>query len=113
MKMGQSDKIKHLLDLKGKIKAQQDKYNELKVKWTLPHEKSPTKDNKKDVKAKNGEPKKTGGKKDDGADDDDDDDGGFDEVPDKEGYEADIPEELKEEFGELAFTVQPLEKHLL
>lgn len=39
----------------------------------------------------------------DGEDDDEDDDDDFDEVPEKEGYEPNIPEHLRAEYGKFIF----------
>lgn len=39
----------------------------------------------------------------DGEEDDEDDDDDFDEVPEKEGYEPNIPEHLRAEYGKFIF----------
>ncbi|XP_071482724.1 UV-stimulated scaffold protein A-like [Diadema antillarum] len=82
-KMGQSDKVKQLIDLKREVLASQEKFKTLSVQWSRPQ--------RKGTAGKIEEKKE--------AVDDDDDDEGFEAVPEKEGYEADIPEELKREFA--------------
>ena len=105
MKLGKSDKVKHLIDLKREIQAKQDKYKDLQVNWTHPHKKKSSGSSRgKDSPGCSGVTDSRGGgggkgPKDINSDDEEDDDG-FDAVPDKEGYESDIPEELREEYGE-------------
>ncbi|XP_041477105.1 UV-stimulated scaffold protein A-like [Lytechinus variegatus] len=98
-KLGKSDKVKQLIDLKREIQAKQDKYKDLQVKWTHSHKKkSAGKDNPgcSGVKESRGG---SGGSKGENIDSEDEDNDGFDAVPDKEGYEPDIPPELREEYG--------------